>query len=257
MESSVRGQVMRRFVWLMTCVAVGALLTGCGRVDPNKEFRAAVDLAKGGDVGSWEKALGRAESAMRAGGNSAALRGFYVLALYRTGQTDETITQARDAAREFPDSFLCQFMAGKVLLESGDAQAALEPLRRAHELEPDNGDCLVLLARCASTQNVPDAEAALEQLLEGNQAHLAANQMGVFLVNQGRYPEAMSWFSRTSSMTENPGVYLNMAVLCDRYMKKPKLARRYYTKYLLEAGDQFPAKGQLITGRLRQLFASE
>jgi tetratricopeptide (TPR) repeat protein len=242
--------------WLVPAVAA-LVLAGCGRVDPNGEFQAAVELAKAGDGKSWEKAVARAESAMRAGGNTAALRGFHVLALYRSGKTDETVERARDAARDFPDSFLCQFLAGKILLESGDALAALGPLRQAYELEPDNQDCVVLLARCATMQNVPDAEAALEKLMDGNQAHLAANEMGVFLVNQGRYPEAMSWFSRTSSMSDNPSVYLNMAVLCDRYMKKPTLARRYYTKYMLETGDRFPTKNQMITARLRQLFATQ
>ena len=158
-------------------------------------------------------------------------------------------------ASQVPVSFLCQYLAGKILLETDASIDALKPLRRAHELEPDNVDCLTLLAICATKQNVPDAATCFEALLDSKQDFLAANGMGVYCVNQGRYPEAMSWFSRASSMTDNPGIYLNMGVLCDRYMKKPQLARRYYVKFMLDAGERYPDKTAMVKSRLRHLFA--
>ena len=211
-------------------------------------------MAKAGDGKSWVKAVDRAESALEAGGNSAALRGFYVLALYRANKKETALSQARAVVRDFPDSYLCQYLGGKILLEMDASIDALPPLRRAHELEPDNVNCLTLLAICAMRQNVNDAESCFEALLDSKQDYLAANGMGVYFVNQGRYPESMSWFSRASTMTDNPGIYLNMGVLCDRYMKKPQLARPYYVKFMLEAQDRFPDKTALVKTRLRQLF---
>jgi tetratricopeptide (TPR) repeat protein len=240
------------------CVGLSGLLAGCGGTDVNAELGEALRLAELGDTESWKAASKKVETCIDAGRTEPDVLAFQVMCLQRSGQIDKAKATGRDLLRVSPENFTGNYLMGKMLTSEGNNIEALDYLRRAHELKPSDVDALVLLARCAGGQNVPEADKYYLALMtheEFANSHLPYNELAIWYVQQGRYPEAMSYFSQAlQKQGANPQIYLNMAVMQDKYFKKPKVARRFYTKFLTEAGESYPEKTSQVRNRLRTLF---
>lgn len=252
-------------LFLPPCLTVGLLLflgltVGCGRVDINGELKAAMRLAEAGDSDSWQQVQKKTERCLNAGADTPAVRELHILSLIRTGQLEKAQHKAQEAVQKYPDHFLLQYLLGNATYQRGKYIDALKPLRTAHRLNPENLNALILLADCARRQNIPDAVAYYNQLMTrqaftGVERAVPLNELGVFYVQQGHYPEAMSQFSQAIhySGNSNPLFYLNAAVMYDQYRRDTELARKFYIKFLLEAGTKFSDLTATVRNRLRQL----
>ena len=251
---------MKNFSTFVVCIGILAMLTGCGGVDVNQELSEALRLAELGDTDSWAAAAAKVEVCIEAGRTEPDILAFHVMCLQRSGDVEGAKAGARDVLQIAPDNFTANFLMGKMLSEEGNYLEALDYLRTAHELKPGDIDALVLVARCAGKQNVPEAEKYYQALMtheEFASSHLPYNELAIWYVQQARYPEAMSYFSQAlQKQGANPQIYLNMAVTQDKYFKKPLVARHLYNRFLAEAGDEYPAKQRQVQNRLRTLFVT-
>lgn len=255
----------RPIPFLLIAAMAVTILSGCGRVNVDQRLGAAVALAREGREADWKAALTEVEPCVNARPDDPTVTALHILCLERSGSPEKARAIARDAARVHPHHFLINYQAGRLLMAEDNHIDALGYLRTAHELRPDHLDCLVLLAACAGHQNVPEARDYYQQLIATDtfrNDYVPYNELGIWYVNQGRFPEAISSFSQASAKSDNhPLIYLNMAVTFDRYMKKPKLARRFYNKYLIATetrkGSDDPARAAQVSQRLRSLFAPE
>ena len=90
------------------------------------------------------------------------------------------------------------FERGRVLMQDGENAKAIEPIKDAIAIERQNRDYLRTLAQAQfAAGKAADAESTLTELLQSDSTDgLASLIMARVMVNQGRSPEAISYFHR-------------------------------------------------------------
>ena len=101
--------------------------------------------------------------------------------------------------------------AGRQLLESGNAKEALRTATRAVALDQKSHDAYRLMARAHATLNMPNE--ALEEYrialsLDPEDAW-SMNNMGLLLVQQGHYEEALPPLARATQLSPRTAVFQN------------------------------------------------
>ncbi len=125
--------------------------------DPKAESR---ELSRQGvsalELGAWERAellLRRAAEAMPTDADS---RRHLAEALWRSGQTDEAVEQARAASKLDPYDARLAIIAGEMLLATGEAEAAREQADRAIDLDSALPEAWALRGRAHRQLGDPD-----------------------------------------------------------------------------------------------------
>ncbi len=240
-----------RFSILTFLTAVCILLTACGgdeagstsEVLLNQSFDAAM-------TGDWKTALDHAESAYLKEKNDTNVILMYALALERNDRTDEALEQVLRASRD-KTSFQAQYTLGRLYMERGDYEMALEPLQAAYAIRKDDPNTIILLER-ATTRT--DGNSMLYHIalkdkfpkLYGPKSNnpFAYNGIGLCAVTAGRkapttsaakaeYLRAAALFEYAKQMDPDaPEIYLNLAVTQDFLLKKRAAAAENYRKFL-------------------------
>ena len=242
--------------FLAVCMCL-VVLCGCSQQSIPELVSDALKLADTGDDGSWNKALDKLDQAIESGGDSLPLQMFYAIALERTDKAAAAIDVVEATQKDAPDSFLPNYLAGKLNYNAGNYRAAVGYLQNAVALDDTHDEALMLYASAAARENLPGVPELFAQLQAGNQfedSYLLCNELAIWYMYQGNYIDAMSNFSKAIRRSnQHPSVYLNTAVMWDRYAGQYPLARRYYERYLKVAGDHDAETVGHVEARLQQL----
>jgi tetratricopeptide (TPR) repeat protein len=254
MISSRKIYVWRSTITLFVCALI---VVGCSHQSPSELVAEAVSLADIGDNASWREARVKLESAVDNGGDGRPLKLFYAIALERTNDSNAAIAVAKEIQRLAPDTFMPNYLTGKLNYDRGNYQDAVRYLKRAAELDPEHKETLALYGAAAARQNLPDAPEILGRIMQDEDYannYLLHNEMAIWYVNHSRYNEAMSSFSKAVKLSDgNPAVYLNIAVMYDHHVGKQNLARNYYKRYLDAAGTPGPPTRERVDARLQEI----
>ena len=243
---------------LLVSVCLGGVvaLAGCFPDSAQSYVQRAKESAAAGDVYG---AARFAEKAVELGFDHPKIKTLHAVYRYQSGETERSLAILKPVAREQNGNFQVQYFYGWFLSEEGRYAEALEPLRKAHGLVPDDADNLALLVRCTLEQNLLHEGrkyiAALRRLPSYKEEAVLDNALGILAVGHGRYEEAGRHFQK--ALQQQPGnvaILQNLAVLHDRYMRQPRLARRYYM-YCIAQAQQIgnDRKAAELQQRLRQL----
>jgi hypothetical protein len=128
MISSRKIYVWRSTITLFVCALI---VVGCSHQSPSELVAEAVSLADIGDNASWREARVKLESAVDNGGDGRPLKLFYAIALERTNDSNAAIAVAKEIQRLAPDTFMPNYLTGKLNYDRGNYQDAVRYLKRA------------------------------------------------------------------------------------------------------------------------------
>ena len=143
---------------------------------------------------SLDRALRKAEDTGNAGAEADILVKLGLLQR-DLGRDAEAASSFRQAAENDPDSWEAAYNLGVSLLESGQTRSAVDPLERAAELQPANGQVQLALATAYDQLAQPNealaaAQQAVSSLEEANLIARARFILGRSLYQQGDFPNA-------------------------------------------------------------------
>ena len=238
------------------CICL-VVLCGCSQQSIPVLVSDALKLADIGDDGSWNKALVKLDQAIARGGDSQPLQMFYAIALERSDKAAAAIDIVEATQKDAPDSFLPNYLAGKLNYNAGNYRAAADYLQTAVALDDMHDEALMLYASAAARENLPEVPKLFARLQASDRfddSYLLWNELAIWYMYQGNYIDAMSNFSKAIRYSnQHPSMYLNTAVMWDRYAGQYPLARRYYERYLKVVGDHDAETVGHVEARLQQL----
>lgn len=176
--------------------------------DPDLLMALGVSALLRGDA---EEAVPLLARSLRRRHHNAAGFSNLCAALRTLGRLDQAAVAGREAVLLDPDLDLAQHNLASVLLDQGDHEGALEPLRRYIALVPDASLQRFLLATSLMALNRhADAEPVWRELLrltpQDGRAH--AN-LGVVLKNLRRYEEAIAAYRIAMVLTPDEAAVMN------------------------------------------------
>ena len=233
------------------------VLTGCGKIPTKNLVNEALSLAEAGGEKNWQKACDKLEICIERGLTNPNLFSLYSLCLDQIGDRNRAMEIGLTALKKDPDSFPLNYFIGKMYHRNKDFRTAFNHFSKCHHQRPTHIDTIFLMLSCAERLNPTLAINFYFKLKRMNglgDSYLLYNGLGVCYTQKGELNQAMSTFSQALKLSNgHPLVYLNMAILCDQYMKKPKIAKQYYLEYLNKIGDNFPKKKEKVVKRLKKI----
>jgi Tfp pilus assembly protein PilF len=139
--------------------------------------------------------------------------GFYMLGLsaWRSGQLDRAQAAFDDALALDPRHVKSLVNVSRVLLDSDKPSEAEGYLAKAIEIDPASGDAYRVLGRTRAL--VGNAEGALEAyrtaLAIDPEDTWSMNNMGLVLIQQGRFEEALGPLARATQLSEGVALFEN------------------------------------------------
>lgn len=247
----------RRVVIRYFLSALFIFVCGCGRIETKDLVEEARALANEGGKTNWQKACKNLEICIKEGLTDTNTVLFYIVALYKNGDTEQAMKTAEESLKSNPENFLANYLLGKMYYQNRDPHRAFGYLRKSQLLRPGHVDSLALMSNCAVSLRLPVAKSVLQQLTGANEfrsSYLVANALGISYVQSAEYLKAISSFSKALKLSGNhPLIVLNLAVLSDRYLKNPKIARDHYNRFMTAAKDKYPEKRKKVKQRLSKL----
>lgn len=141
--------------------------------------------------------------AIRLDGNQASAYSGLAISLVQLGRPDEAETAHQQFLERSPVART--LIEAEKLLLKGDPIGAQRLCNEHLQQEPEDTRFLRLLARIASdSERYAEAEALLRRIIRITpNEYLPANELGRFLVGQGRFPEAIEMFETAVLLNEN------------------------------------------------------
>ena len=250
-----------KFVSPLLAAVLAVTLAGCGKPDVKTLLRESRELSQKGDRASWEQVRENLHEVINSGHidpdteGADRLHSFYVLSLIRTERPEEALKAAKRAVSRYPEAFMSNYLLGKVYFDQGRMAAATPHLEKAWERRPNDRNTIVLLTTAAGRSNYRRAgeffahAASMPQF--ANDARLY-NEWGMWLLAQGETARAIRKFNDSCQMDNaDAGTYMNLAVVYDKHLNRPKLARNFYKRFLVAVGQTSPG-GRLEARRKTQ-----
>lgn len=139
--------------------------------------------------------------------------GHYMLGLsaWKAGELERAVRGLEAALERDPDHVKSLVNLSRVLLELDRPQEAREPVRRAVETAPRSADALRVAGNVA--EETGDTETAVRRYrqalaADGSDAW-SANNLGLLLVRQGRFSDALGPLARAVELRPDVGVFRN------------------------------------------------
>ena len=225
------------FQSLLLAVFALAFLSGCGRTQELSTQELLNHALKEASKGEWDVALGYLETATDREPDNVAALVFKAIALEGCDKYELALNVARKAAKISPKNFWAQYTLGRLYSkELGKMQDAVSPLLRALQLKPGDANTLLLLGRCSSALKLDSAIKYYKELSTKRQFKKRAelwNEMAIYYAERGQVNQAASCIVKAYKLApSNPMIVLNFATFVDQYAKDPKMALKYYRKFL-------------------------
>ncbi|GAA0579122.1 FkbM family methyltransferase [Halomonas salifodinae] len=118
---------------------------------------------------------------------------------YRAKRLETAVPLAREITERYPKASFGWKALGTALMEAGDSQAAVAPLERALELQPDNNEALTNLGKALQQLGrYEEAEACLNRALADAPENYQANMHLAGIHQQrGRHDQALGYYERS------------------------------------------------------------
>ena len=162
------------------------------------------------------------------------------------GQYEQAEQKCAALQIEFPQEANIAGLLASLQLKAGRSNAARKTLNQALRMNPDDTRVLRLMARAATDDgNHIATEQLLRRIIELSPGkYLPVSECGKFLLEQGRFPEAIEMFKQATSA--DPGIYENFRLLGDAQaiMGEFSAARESYKHVLsIKADDAYALAG--------------
>lgn len=236
------------------------LFAGCGKNSSLPTQTLLNEALKDASGGHWEKALNKLEIVTAREPNNADALVFKAVIYDGCGKDDLAVNTARLAVRAAPKNFQAQYTLGRFYAkDQGKMQDAIPPLLRALELQPDDSNTLVLLARCSSILKLDSAVKYYNKLAADKNFRQRAelwNEMGIYYAERRQIHKAAECFVKAYSLgSSKPLLVLNFATFADQYAGDPKRALKYYRAYLkiTVPSPNFDASRKRVEARLKAI----
>ena len=223
--------VLNTFVSLVGGVT---LLFAAGCMNVAKKMQEAEAAYK---TGQYQKAYELTAKVLKKDKQNISALVMNGLSLHQMQKDSEAGPKLAEAASLGANDFAAQYFYGQYLVDNGDFNTAMTPLRQAYKInaaaaKPQPEALLVLLSRCCMEQNLPEGTQYLQNLRrfsDMNTNPSLYNNLGTLWTNTGKYPLAEKSFKDAwAKDPQNLIAPQNLAVLYDQYMKNPKQALCHY-----------------------------
>jgi cytochrome c-type biogenesis protein CcmH/NrfG len=235
------------------------LLTGCGNdiKDPYVLLDSSINQAL--KEGNWKDANKLAQSALKLDPDNLDAKVMYAFTQDQKGEQAEAIKKLREVISKNPKNFIAQLTLGRILYDMEDYEGAYDSLANAYSFNPDNLDALILFTQCSAKLLAQNTDELLNKLSETKNYKgkpIVYNEMGVYFAKTGNVRKALENLVKAYKLSsKNPTIVLNMAVLCDKYMKQSRKSKFFYERFL-SLTDNNPAYNQQrekVTKRLSSI----
>ena len=236
---------------LVILVGGAALCFAAGCMNVAKKMQEAEAAYK---TGQYQKAYELTAKVLKKDKQNVSAMVMNGWSLHQLQKESEAGTMLAQAASLGANDFGAQYFYGQYLVDTGDFNTAMTPLRQAFKINADTAkpqpeSLLVLLSRCCLEQNLPEGAQYLQGLRrfpDMSTSPSLYNDLGTLWTNTGKYPLAEKAFKDAwAKDPQNLIAPQNLAVLYDQYLKDPKQALRHY-KYCYaqaaKAGDTVGAE---------------
>lgn len=235
------------------------LLSGCGKEikDPYTLLKMSVDQAL--EKSNWQKSRELAEEALKLDPENNDALIMYSLTLDQNGEQAEAVKKLRKVIKSDPDNFLAQLSIGRILYSMHDFEGAYEYLSNAYNLKPDNLFALVIFSQCSLKLLAQNTDELLKKLSSTEtyaDKPVVYNELGVYYAETGNLKAAIRNFVDAYKLSpKKPVIVLNLAILCDNYMRQYEKAGFFYRKFI-ELTNNNPAynkQREIVNKRLRTI----
>ena len=235
------------------------LIASCAKEikDSNILLKKAVTLAS--KEGKWKNSMEYAKKAVHANPQNADALVMYALTLEQNSQQQAALNSLRKAIKISPDNFLVQLSLGRLLYVEKDYEGAYEYLANAYNIQPDNIDALILLSQCSTklrAQNTDKLFLKLAQTEYFKDKPEVYNELGAYYAETNNLGNATQNFVKAYKLSsDNPIIVSNLGVFCDNFLKKPKNALFFYRKFISLTNDNpaFDNQRKQIISRLKEI----
>lgn len=245
-------------------------LSSCGQgvyESNNVLLKKAIDA---GSQGQWFEARKLARKAVEQNGKDANARTMLALALEQCEEDQLALEEINQAVVADPDNFMAQYTKGRLLFKNKRYQDCPDPLEKANQLNPDNPETVLLLARTYAILDVPKAIShyvALAKHENYKNTPEPFNELGVLFMKKKDYKRALTFFKEAYIKdSNNIQVNINLAIFWDTLSQicgdNPQQARKaaassitYYiaSEKLMVSNPQSEGKRKQVLERIREL----
>ncbi len=234
---------MKNLLTLTLAAALFATVcSGCGESSVAGAMDKGISRAAAGD---WSGARKFSQRALELDPENTDALIFHAIVCSRLGEHDPALDAARRAAERAPESFLAQYLVGKLYSETpGRSGPALVALHKACRLDPNNTDARICLINAAMDLKAPQAEGYIQQLRRFpgfENAPELLNQLGVIRFRRGDFSGARSCFVtafRNDPERRNPAILFNVAYDFDRQAATRDKSRAFYQEFIRRAAGK-------------------
>jgi tetratricopeptide (TPR) repeat protein len=235
------------------------LLTGCGNdiKDPYVLLDNSINQAL--NKGNWKDAAKLAKSALKLDPKNLDAKVMYAFTQDQNGEQTEAIKKLREVISKNPENFIAQLTLGRILYDMEDYEGAYDSLANAYNLNSDSLDALILFTQCSTKLLAQNTDELLNKLSETKAYKgkpIVYNEMGVYFAKTGNVRKALENLVKAYKLSsKNPTIVLNMAVLCDKYMKQPAKSKFFYERFitLTDNNPAYNLQREQITKRLSSI----
>ncbi len=242
-------------VFLMVCFC------GCSseKDDVNIMLNLSVQQAKSEQ---WKNTLNLAQDALKIDKNNTDALLIKAVAAENLGDWATAVDSALLAVKINPDNFVALYTLGRLYsLDNSRLSDAISYLEKAHKINPDDADTLVLLSNCAIKLKSKKSVMYLNRLSNVNGAYATdadyCNMLGCANVFNNRFADAGKnfIFANKYSSSKDPIIAYNLAVFFDTYNGKRQNAVAFYKIFLNLVGNkaEFAEMKQNVQSRLKKI----
>jgi tetratricopeptide (TPR) repeat protein len=231
-----------------------ALLAGCGKATPEKDFQAGLAALRKGDLAGGKERLETALECDPNGSFAAEAQNWLGLANWELGLFPEATANFEYASKLNPAAFEPVYNLGCLLLDTGDMSRGISLLRRAADLDTKDTKALLRIGDWTTRNGRWDLAQRMyfEAQKREPQSASAAAGLGRIALLEGNLPQAETFFMQALEMRKDyaPALY-NLGVLHAQTAGHSEQAREYFRQYLAAApqGERAAAAALRVGGQ--------
>jgi tetratricopeptide (TPR) repeat protein len=211
----------QRFFLALILIYISLFLTSCEKKEYESNallLQKSITLAESGE---WAKSHLLASKAVAQDSSDPNARIMFALTLEQLDQIEKAIEESSQAISLDPNNFMAQYTQGRLFFNQRRYEDCPAPLKKAHELNPENSQPIVLLARTNAYLGIRKEAIkyyiALAKHVDYTDKPEPYNELGVLFMNKGDLKRALRFFDEAYSKDKKSiPVNINLAVFWDK-----------------------------------------